>query len=305
MRYAIIADIHGNLPALEAVLEDIQPLHVDGIWALGDLVMRAPYPKETLDLLLSAGCTAIRGNVDGYLFAYEARLRQGLPDHPRYDALNRWTFAQLGREGMDALRALPEQLTQRVDGAPPVRLVHGSPGADNQTIVPDGQPETLRAFQQAALAQPGFVPPPLDSWFAHIPERVLVCGHSHMPWVRRYAGLLAFNPGSAGVSTNGDPRACYALLTWDGSAWQVEHRAVPYDLARLKRDYEASGLLQSVGSFARAFLLTMLTGQNVAIYYVYHSIHYARSQGYDHFQSLPESAWSIIDASFPWEKYEA
>lgn len=303
MRYAVIADIHGNLPALEAVLEDIQPLHVDGIWALGDLVMRAPYPRETLNLLLAQGCTCIRGNVDGYLFAYEEKIRCGQPAHPRFDALNRWTFDQLGPEGMDALRALPEQLTRRIDGAPPIRLVHGSPTADNQTIVPDEQPETLRAFQQAALARPDFSPPPLASWFTHIPERALICGHSHMPWVRRQADLLAFNPGSAGVSTNGDPRACYALLIWDGAAWQVELRAVPYDLARLKRDYEASGLLESVGAFARAFLLTMLTGHNVAIYYVYHSIHYARSQGLDHFTALPESAWPIIDASFPWEKY--
>ena len=303
MRYAFIAELHGNLPVLEAVLQDLQHTGVDGIFALGDLVMRAPYPRQTLELLLAAGCTCLRGNVDGYLFQYEDKLKRGENPHPRFDRMNAWTFEHLGPRGMDALRALPEQFTLQADGAPPVRLVHGSPAADNQTIVPDEQPETLRAFQQAALVRQNFTPPALSSWFNAIPERVLACGHSHMPWVRRQDGLLAFNPGSAGVSTNGDARAWYALLTWDGRDWQVQHRAVAYDLARLERDYQASGLLEQVGSFARAFLLTILTGQNVAIYYVYHSIHYARSQGLTHFTELPESAWPAIDASFDWQRY--
>lgn len=305
MRLAFLADIHGNLPALEAILEDIQHRSVDGIVILGDLLARAPFPRETLDLVRALNCITLRGNVDNYLLEYADDLRDGIVDTSPRTALNRWTYARVGPQGVDFIRGLPSRLSFAADGAAPIALMHASPLAENKGIVPDRSPRVKQDFIAARLISPDYRPPALQSWFADLPEKVIACGHTHLPWVRRHNGHLAFNPGAVGVPCNGDPRAEYALLTWDGvhRRWQVQLRAVRYDLDRLKAGFVHSGLLEAGGGFARAFMVNMLSGHNVSYFYILQGDALARARGYGGFLDLPDEDWAEVTRIFPWENY--
>jgi predicted phosphodiesterase len=305
MHFAFLADIHGNLPALEAILEDIHQAGVDSIILLGDLLARAPFPRETLDLVRSLNCTTIRGNADHYLLEYENELCNGIIDTSPRTAINRWTHEQIGQQGVDFIRSLPSRLSFAADGAVPIALMHASPAGENKGIVPDRSPRVKQDFIGARLITPEYTPPALRSWFAGIPEKVIACGHTHLPWVRRQNGYLAFNPGAVGVPCNGDLRAQYALLTWDLAArhWQVQLRAVRYDLGRVKTAFTTSGLLEAGGGFARAFMVNMLTGHNVAYFYILHGDALARARGYHGFLDLPDGDWEEATRTFPWEDY--
>jgi len=169
-------------------------------------------------------------------------------------------------------------------------MVHGSPGDPYAGIDPEHEPESL----EHVLAQTA--------------EAVLVCGHTHIPWVRRWNGKLALNPGSVCGGLNGDPRAQYALLTWDsgsGGGWQAELRSVAYDHARVREAFEQSGLLEEGGALARAFLLSMETGANVAQDLVDYAYGLAYQAGYLDCETVPDAIWEKAGSTFPWEHYSA
>jgi len=271
MRLAVLADVHGNLPALEAVLTDIQQYGVDGIIVAGDLITGGPQPIETMHLLRSLGGWMIRGNTDNYLLDYDAGEA---PDAWRASsqwAVMRWSYFHLDRVTLDFIASLPEQQAVDLPGTAPIRVVHGSPRHPAEPLFPDRDPLTLRVARKADLLPPDRAPMPLDAVLAQINEPVLACGHTHIPWQQEQARGLVFNPGAVCGALNGDTRAQYALLTWQDHHWSVEHRAVPYDLDRIRAAFRASGLLVEGGALARAFLLSIETGQNIGSYLLAHA----------------------------------
>jgi predicted phosphodiesterase len=303
MRLAVLADVHDNLPALEAVVEDARRQHVDGIIAAGDYLVRGPFPLETMRLLRSLDAWMIRGNTEGYLLTYDA----GQAPEPWYTsdqwAALRWTCERIDGETLDVIEALPEQRVVALDGVAPIRVVHGTPGDPLGRLIPDGNPESLRWFRQAGFLSRDDEPVGLASAFAQIDEPVLVCGHTHIPWVQAEDGRLACNPGAVSGALNGDPRAQYALLTWRHGRWRVEHRAVAYDLDRLRRAFRESGLLAEGGPFARAYLLSIETGQNVVGRLFWHLDRLAREAGLGDWMVLPDTIWARAVSTFPWEDY--
>jgi predicted phosphodiesterase len=183
MRLAVLADIHGNLPALEAVLADVQQQSVDGILIAGDSVDR-PQPLETLRAIQALDAWIIRGNREDYLLAYDTG---DAPDHWRVSKQwvgLRWLCHQLDREALDFLHALPEQQVIAAGSTAPIRVVHGSPGGSTDLIVPDGNPVAMQQFKQAGLLDLSYTQLNLDQALGQFRERVLVCGHSHIPWVQ-------------------------------------------------------------------------------------------------------------------------
>ena len=197
---ALLYDIHGNLPALEAVLDDARSRGVERFVLGGDYALFGPWPAETVERLRQLDAQWIRGN--GERWTAE-------PDGAPGDDLGQGAIAAsrglLGRETVEELAALPESI---VDGQS--RYCHGSPVSDVRSFLPepaDDEPELL----------------------AGVRERRLVFGHTHLPFRRRTAeGIELINPGSVGMPFDGDVRAAYALLPEDG---HVEHRRVSYDHA--------------------------------------------------------------------------
>ena len=238
MRVAILADIHGNLMALDAVLVDIERAGgADRFWVLGDLACFGPHPEGTLARLTSLPqAHIISGNTDRYLVT-NARPSGPIPrnaaDWDRLPAVLlerdgnfRWTVAQLGYEWFTFLRDLPAQLCFNVPAYGSVLAVHGSPRSDQENI----KPETTDIQIKTMLAGTG--------------ARLVVCGHTHFPLDRQVGHWRIINPGSVGMpSRDGDNRAAYALLAFAQGQCSATQRRVAYDVAAVVAQLKASGNL--------------------------------------------------------------
>ena len=207
-RIAAIFDIHSNLPALEAVLEDIRHAGVDAIVVGGD-VLPGPMPIETIAALLALDIPTqlIHGNGDREVLA---RMRGGdfsaVPEQAR-EAL-RWVAQQLGPEHEQVLASWPLTLRVDVDGLGEVMFCHATPRNDTDVFT--------RLTAEAALL------PAFDG----ITSRVVVCGHTHMQFDRMVGGVRVVNAGSVGMPF-GEPGARWLLLGPD-----VEMRNTLYDFAK-------------------------------------------------------------------------
>jgi predicted phosphodiesterase len=240
MRIAAVSDIHGNLPALEAVLEDIARPGVDLTVNLGDLLSGPLWVAETADRLMALDLPTIAGNHERQLLTLP-RERMGASDA--------FAAALLDERRRAWLAWLPAGLRLADD----VLCCHGTPSSDLvyflETPV-SGSADTddrgLRAATPAeALRRAG------DA-LAGVPQPLILCGHSHVPRVMRLAdGRLVVNPGSVGLQAyaahephahrveNGSPHARYAIVERAAAGWQVELRSVPYDHACAARRAEA------------------------------------------------------------------
>jgi predicted phosphodiesterase len=307
-RLAVLADVHGNLPALEAVLADVRQQDVDGVVAAGDYLTSGPYPVEVVQRLRELDACMIRGNAEGYFLDFRAG---DAPEawHTSYQwAGMRWSYEQLDGQTLDFIAGLPEQLVAALDGGapggpPPIRVVHGSPRSPSERLYPERDPEALGWFREADLLPPDRDPRRLERALERIDEPILVCGHTHIPWIQKHGHRLALNPGAVSLSFDGDVRAHYALLTWDGDRWQVEHRAVPYDLDRVRRAFRTSGFLAAGGEFARAMLLTVESGQNVIGHLFSHIDRLAVGAGLEGWVVVPDALWERALATFDWGAY--
>jgi len=245
---ALLSDIHGNLPAFDAVTADITQRRPDGVYVLGDMINGCPWSAGVVDLLFALGWPMLLGNhEDAVLQLGSPRMEARYHDHERYAALW-WTRAHLAGEHLAALSALPLETTLTFPDAPPLRLIHGLPGNFFVGFRPDS-PASWVARRLAAVA-----------------ESTVAGGHTHVAMARRIArpdggDWQVINSGSAGVSYDGDPRASYVWLTGDPDGWQVEIRRVDYDRAALAQGYRQSGLAAAGGTLGEMFLRSVLSGQ--------------------------------------------
>jgi len=284
MRLAILSDIHGNLQALEAVLEALRGNAVDGFILAGDFV-GGPQVDDTFAQLRPLNPWIIKGNSDINLIQYDNGSAPEAWRNSKQFGMIRWTQRNISSSNLDYLKGLPEQVAVDIPGTAPIRVVHGSPRDPYESIFPDQSPEIF----ELALAQ--------------ITETTCIFGHTHIPWIRERHEKLALNPGAVCGPLNGDVRAQYALLTWHKQAWHVEHQAVPYDLSRSRRAFEESGLLEEAGALAKAFLLSNETGQNVGDFFLKYAYRMASEAGYQDCQVVPDPIWDRAAETFDWSHY--
>jgi putative phosphoesterase len=222
-RVAVITDIHGNLPALEASLTAIDSMDVDAIYCGGDLVGYGPHPNEVCRLLEERGIPTIYGNYD-YAIARDQEdcgcAYRDQHDRELGQLSVAWTLEHTDQRSKDFMRGLP--FDARFDlGDKRVRLVHGSPRKVNEYLFAD---KPARTFERIA---------------AGADCDVLVFGHTHQPWVEEYGGVLFVNCGSVGKPKDGDPRASFAVLDADDG---VTIERVEYDAEAVARQVAEAGL---------------------------------------------------------------
>lgn len=234
MRIAALADIHGNLPALEAALEDVRREAPDLIVVCGD-VASGPMPAETVQLLKGlAEVRFVRGNADRQLIeAFDHEQGTERPGPP-----GEWCSQQISREDRDFLAAFEATvLVNDVDGLGRVLFCHGSPRSDVKVISAETPAERIRTFTSG-----------LD-------VDVVVCGHTHMQFDRKVGRLRLVNPGSVGMPY-GEPGAFWALLGPD-----VRMRRSAYD-----REAAATRIRSldwpAAEEFARENVLTVPSAQD-------------------------------------------
>ena len=193
MRVAVLADIHGNLPALDAVLAVVAADGADAIVLNGDMAT-GPMPGQTLERLAGLGERAVwvRGNCERELAAaWDGDLDPGLPEEARVPA--EYCAAQLDRAHRDLLDGLPLSVTLDVDGLGPVRFCHATAVSDTAIVLVDSPIATYR------------------TGFAGVTEPTVVLGHTHMPFDRLVDRRRFINPGSVGMPYGGTG-AYWALL---------------------------------------------------------------------------------------------
>ena len=233
MIVALIADVHANLPALEAVLEDAGAHGAEAVWNLGDLVGYGPLPEETVLRLREAADVNLRGNYDRKVLALpEKRDRWRETKAPEKFEAFRWTWEHLSPEARAYLGSLPET-ARRTLGGRRVLLVHGSPASDSETLRPTTPEPRMEELARLAEAD------------------VVACGHTHRAFLRRVAGVTFVNPGSVGRPEGGDPRAAYALLAAEADDLQIRPRRVRYAVRRTVEAIRAAGLPEDFARMLR------------------------------------------------------
>ena len=229
MKLAILSDIHGNLPALQAVSAHLEAWRPDHTIVAGDIVNRGPSSLQCWRFLRDRpGWRLIRGNQEDYVLEW---ARSDAAPGDLVSELNRssyWTFRQLGDQ-VASLDALPDELSYSAPDGSQARICHASVRGNRDGIGPKAPPAQVR--QQIA-------PAPALFGTAHV----------HIPFVRSIDETLLVNSGAVGCPCDGDRRASYAQIEWSaGGGWRACILRLPYDRAQAERDFAGSSFFPGSG----------------------------------------------------------
>ncbi len=232
MRIAIISDIHGNLIALNAVLDDIARERVDRIVCLGDVAAFGPQPAEVVSRLREIGCPVVMGDTDATFLAPEAPATDELLR--RLQEIDAWGAARLSPADRAYISGFTPTITIDIDDGVSLLCYHGSP----------------RSFKDRIYATTS--DDELSQMFAGYSAQLFAGGHTHIQMLRRYQDVLALNPGSVGLaydrvpssdaSVRNPPWGEYAILSTTGNNLSVDLRRVPFAVATLKQVTRANGM---------------------------------------------------------------
>lgn len=222
MAKALLADIHGNVVALEAVLNEIRSgWDVDEYVVAGDLVMGGPRPLEVLALLQSRGFTCVRGNTDDMVLEKVGKVAGASPNY--IASVSEWTAWRLDTRGVEFLETLPNEAEVDMGEAGTMLVVHSLPGDYSTFISPA---KTVRE---------------LEEMLGGVNKEVLGRGHDHHPFVRELGSLTLVTTGSVGMPLDGDPRASFTILDWVGNRLKIIQRRVAYDIEKVVKDMREVG----------------------------------------------------------------
>ncbi len=245
MRYALISDVHANLPALEAVLADSRARPgVSVTYHLGDLVGYAPWPNETVELIRRLGIAGVAGNYDSTV-GTDYKHCGCRYEEPRQEELSHISYAWTREHASAATKTFLAGLPFRIDllpngghlSGPRLVLVHGTPTLNTLYWTEDRPDDFCLKMAAHAGARAG---------------DVVAFGHTHKPWHREIQGIHFVNTGSVGRPKDGDWRAGYVLLDIGGGPVGAEFIRVEYDLEKAMTGILKSELPQEFAEYLRA-----------------------------------------------------
>lgn len=214
MKIAVLSDIHANIHALQVVLEDVARQAPDQVYCLGDLVGYGAYPNDVIEMMRAGEIPTVLGN-------YDEGVGFGLPDcgcvykdpadRQRGELSLRWSQEVTSPENKTYLQNLPRQIRLNLDGRR-VLFVHGSPRKINEYLYEDRPIAVFERLVEQAGAD------------------LILFGHTHIAYAKTVNRTLLVNTGSVGKPRDGDQRAGYTLVDFDGQI-KVEHRRLNYDVA--------------------------------------------------------------------------
>jgi predicted phosphodiesterase len=233
-KIAIISDIHGNLPALEATLAEIAAESMERIVCLGDVATMGPQPREVIARLRALAHPVVMGNTDGILLALQGQVGDAsAPAGDDIEDFDRWSAAQLGDDDFTYLRTFQPTITLELDGGLTALLYHGSPRSFDERIVAETPDSALHEMLEATPAQ------------------IYIGGHTHQQLLRRYRDALVINPGAVGFAKDAIAPAAlirnpawaeYAVIVSDGDRFDVSLRRAPFDREALFAAFDTTGI---------------------------------------------------------------
>jgi putative phosphoesterase len=242
MLMAFVSDIHGNLPALKAAVADARARGAAEVICAGDITGYGPFPNEVCDYLEKNGIESITGNYDCKVLDVIKQGESAAAELPKKKReLLFWTVKHTGKSARHFLAALPENIERELPAGNKLLVVHGSPSSNDDAIYPSITTRGLEAKLNGTHPD------------------ILVCGHSHIPFVKRIGGLLIVNCGSAGHPVDGDPNPSYAIVSIEPEAAHGHIMRFEYDVeetvAALKQTSLPKGLQKDfAGGTKRRFL---------------------------------------------------
>lgn len=248
MKLAVLSDIHGNLPALEAVMADVEAWRPDLVLVNGDIVNSGPSSAACWAAIderrREAGWLVLRGNHEDYV----AEWAWATPPHegPAYELirLSHWTYGTM-KADVPALAALPDRWDYVTPDGGRLVAMHASMLGNRQGIYPFTTDDDVRR--------------------RILPEaRVFVTAHTHIPHLRELGGTTVVNVGAVGLPGDGDHRPSYGRLTWDARAgWRAEIRRVAYDWLAAARAFVDGGYLEQAGPEAEMSLVELRLARDI------------------------------------------
>jgi predicted phosphodiesterase len=250
LRIVAISDIHSNLPALKAVLEDIKQFGSDVTLAVvGDFINCGPFPRETLETLRELNPVFVRGNHEDYVINQSKRSHEPVPPHRALRAPSRWTASQLTAEEINWLEDLPEVVRLPAPDGAEVVLAHGSPRRNDEGVSPEITQEKLAEIYAEEIQ----------------PNRLFIHGHTHRPTLIHWRDMVITNDGSVGIPVDNNPEACYLFAEWNGNNWRVEHHRVDYDRLPLIKAVNRNAQYDQSGPYMKLILENILNGHSCRI----------------------------------------
>ncbi|MEM7128979.1 MAG: metallophosphoesterase [Chloroflexota bacterium] len=323
MRIAILADVHGNLAALHAVVEELERVDPapDHIVVNGDLINGTPLSSEVIDYIRKQDWIVVRGNHEFYYLDYGTeRAPADYEDAMRWGQLH-WLIEQITFEQGSYLALLPDERTFYIPNTEPIRIAHGVPGNNRIGFAPHQPSEEI-------------VPK-----ISHVPENVLITAHSHVQFDRyiltdfdrsddgnetRSASIDArnpsrhgrffdtlnhqislanlwwhlINPGSVGLPLNGNINAQFVLLDSHSrqrypDGWKASHCQVPYDRRPVLDSFHSSGMLQAGGTISLLFYWELCTAEPEII----HFYRWAIKNGYQPDADMTKTFHAYVNAT--------
>ena len=288
MRLAILADIHGNLPALDAVITELERLQPDYVVLDGDLINAAPFSSEVIARVREFDWIVIRGNHEFYYLDFDTeRAPPGGEDPLRWGQLH-WLVKRMTKADGEYLAMLPDERTFYVPGTQPLRIAHGVPGQNRVGFYPRQHDEEIAEK------------------IGHVMERTLISAHTHVQIDRQIDVQTAtgnrtchvINPGSVGLPLNGNPHAQFAILQSvteevEVGGWQVTHYGIDYDRRPVLEAFIQSGMLEAGGVMSQLFYWQICTASSEVIPF----FRWSWENGYDPDCNIAEAFQAYVAAT--------
>src|SRR5690625_12802 len=221
MKLAFIADIHGNVTALEAVLNDIKQRDVDQIYVLGDICYRGPEPQSSLDKVRLLNVDVIKGNADEWVVR---GIREGEVPESVHSIMNKerdWTVSRLDNESIEYLENLPTELNLEFDKKK-IHAFHATPNSLFDVVQPD---ESDRVLTEKLMVNEA---------------DIFIYGHIHKPYVRFIDGKCIINIGSVGLPFDGLNKSSYAIVEIEGDNVEASIVRTSYDVNKVVKQFKDS-----------------------------------------------------------------
>lgn len=270
-RIAVIADIHGNLPAFLAILDDLKKRNADRVIIAGDIITDCPDSDEVLSLIHEQDWTVIKGNREQYYLDHRAGLLEHWT-HARQMSALMWTFDRLSHRNRKYMEKLKEQTVLTVQDRK-IKVVHGSPDSISELLFPI---EKKERFEEVLKG---------------MDEDILICGHSHKQWFIESCGKWALNPGSAGVHFNDEEGAEYAMLTIEDNQPSAELIKVPYSTCELEERFHKSGLYTASPHWSQSVLDSIRKGENISLQMIAYALEIMDREGITDALTIPDHIW--------------
>jgi len=252
---AVLSDIHGNLPALEAVISDLKNFDVDHVIVPGDVISFGPYSRQTAEAVIKKGWSVIRGNNEFFLVDYKTSRAPAEWNDPVQFAPTAWLDRQFDQKLKTLIASWPDTLNLRFRDAPPIQVFHGTPNDPWDSLywtLTDEEIEKLLSNTEAEY---------------------VICGHTHLPMDRGSGRWRIFNPGSVGVPLDGIFSASYMILEGNERGWTPTFRRIKFDYEALFEEFEKSGYSKESGPMGKLVMEIYRTARPLLGFLRWHAKH--------------------------------